>query len=119
MAATNVYVPRMNPGCFLPPLEVLKDQQKSLTQAPFKILLLPCISEHVRFLHALLRVESLFPTAPGSPDSTHNWSSKPNFWGLIFLVQDHWDGYPYVGFGLLTPWGEPLQFSLSPHFWVA
>ena len=30
------------------------------------------------------------------------------FWGLIFLLQDHWAGEPDVGLGSLAPWGGPL-----------
>ena len=53
----------MPPDCLLPLREVLQDLQVGLTQAPFKLLLLPWIPEHVRFCVGPLRVESLFPAA--------------------------------------------------------
>ena len=60
----------------LPLREALQDQQVGLTQAPFKLLLLPWISEHVRFCVRPLRVESLFPTAPRSRENKPHWPSK-------------------------------------------
>ena len=62
MAAASVYVPRVSPSCLLPLQEALQDQQVHLTQALFKCLLLPLISEHVKFCVHHLRVEFLFPT---------------------------------------------------------
>ena len=47
-------------------------------QAPFWLLLLPWSLEYVRFCVHALRVESVYPTAPGSPESKPHWPSKPN-----------------------------------------
>ena len=63
MSAASVYVPRVSCSFLLPLQEILQDQQVSLTQAPFKLLLLPWVLECVRFCVHPLRVESLFPTA--------------------------------------------------------
>ena len=43
--------------------EALQDQQVCLTQDPFKLFLLPCLPEHVRFCVHPLVVKSLFTTA--------------------------------------------------------
>ena len=59
---SSVCVPRMTSSCFLFLWETLQDQQVGLTQAPFKLLLLPWVPEHVRFCVLPLRVESLFHT---------------------------------------------------------
>ena len=64
MAAASVYVPRVSSSCLLALWEAFQDQQVGLIQAPFKLLLLPWVLEHVRFCVHPLRVESLlFPTA--------------------------------------------------------
>ena len=63
MAATSVYVPRLSSSCLLPLWEAVQVQQVGLTQAPFKLLLLPLVLAPVRFCVHPLRVESLFLTA--------------------------------------------------------
>ena len=60
MAAASIYVLRVSSSCLLPLVEPLQDQQEGLIQAPFKLLLLPRVSECVRFGVCPLRVESLF-----------------------------------------------------------
>ena len=66
MAAASVYVPRAGggggPSCLLPLSEAFQDQQEGLTQASFKLLLLPCFPEHVRFC-VPFKSGTLFPTA--------------------------------------------------------
>lgn len=62
-------------------LEVLQDHQIVLTQVPFKFLLLPCVSEHVRFCVYHLRVDLWsnipLPLLPSKP----YWTSKSNILG--------------------------------------
>ena len=57
MPASSVCVPTGSPRCLLTLQEALQDQHVGLTQAPFKLLLLPWVLECV----CPLRVESLFP----------------------------------------------------------
>ena len=75
LASTSVHVVERAPqnGCHqclcpqgqlqLPPASPGDSQQMSLTQAPFKLLLLPWVSECVRFCVLPLRVESIFSIA--------------------------------------------------------
>ena len=63
MAAASACEPRGSFICFLPLQEALEDQQVGVTQAPFRLLLLPWIPEYVGYCMCRLRVESLFPTA--------------------------------------------------------
>ena len=51
--------------CCLSFQKILQDQQVGLTQAPFKLFLLPWVPEHMRFCMFPLRVEFLFHT--GTP----------------------------------------------------
>ena len=59
MAAVSIYVPRMSPSCHLPLREAVQNHQVGMTQVPFKLLLLPYISEYVKFCVCPLRVECL------------------------------------------------------------
>ena len=63
ISVTSMYVPRVSSSCLLPLQESLQDQQMGLTQAPFKLLPLHWVSDHVRFCVCRTRTESLFPTA--------------------------------------------------------
>ena len=86
MAVIIVYVPRVSSSRLLPLWETLQDQQVGLTQASFKLLLLPWIPEHVRFCaHPQ-------PSAPS--DSKPAGLQSQIFWGPIFLVQDLWAWTP-------------------------
>ena len=69
LAAASVFIPSVSSSCLLFPWETLQDQQVGLTQAAFKLLLLPWVPEHVRCCVSLLRVECLFLTALGTPES--------------------------------------------------
>ena len=60
--------------------EALEDQQLSLTQALFRLLLLPLVPEHVRFSKHPLRVEP-----PGTLRSKPCWPSEPNVAGVCLL----------------------------------
>ena len=62
MAAATVCVPRVSFSCLLPLWKTLSVIR--FHQAPFKLVLLPWVPEHVRYCVLCLRVESLFPTAP-------------------------------------------------------
>lgn len=53
MAAISISVSRVSSNCHLLTQYVLQDQQLGLTQAPFKLLLLPCVPECVRFVCTL------------------------------------------------------------------
>ena len=50
MAAATVCVPGVTSRCLLPLQEALQDQEVALTQAPFKLLLLSWVLEHVDFV---------------------------------------------------------------------
>lgn len=62
MAATSVWVLRVNASHLLPLWELVQEQQVCLTRTPFKWLLLPWVPAHVRFCGSPLRVEFLFST---------------------------------------------------------
>lgn len=53
MAAASIHVPRVSFSCLLPLPEALQDQEVGLTQAAFKLLLMPLVLKHVRFVCAL------------------------------------------------------------------
>lgn len=59
MAAASACEPRGSFICLLPYQEVLEDQQVGVTQAPFRLLLLPWIPEYVGYCICPLRVESV------------------------------------------------------------
>ena len=63
MTTTSICVPSMCPSCLLPLQEDFWDQQLGLTSAPFELLLLPWVSQHVRLCARPVRAESLFPTS--------------------------------------------------------
>ena len=50
MAAASVSITRVTSSHLLPLWETLQDKQLGLTQGPNKLLLLPWVLEHVRFL---------------------------------------------------------------------
>ena len=108
-AAAHVCVPRVNSSCLLLLWETLQDQQLGLTQATFKLLLLPWVPEHVRFCVCPIEVQSLFPKALWVLESKSHWASKPNILAALFPAQDPQAGQPDVGLRQLAPWGEPLQ----------
>ena len=62
--------------------KILQDQQVGLTQAPFKLLLLLWVPEHVIFCMFPLRVEFLFHTALWDSPSKPHCPSKPNVLGV-------------------------------------
>lgn len=59
MAAASACESRESFICFLPLQEALEDQQVGVTQAPFRLLLLPWVLEHVRLSVHPLGVESV------------------------------------------------------------
>lgn len=63
MAASSIRIPRVSSSCLLSLWETPQDQQNVLTLAPFKLLLLLCVPESVRFCVHPLSVESLFATS--------------------------------------------------------
>ena len=109
MSATSVCVLRVSSSCLLPLWVVLQDQQVGLTQAPFILLLLPWVPEHVRFCVHSLRVESQFPTALWLSQNNSLWSSKPNVLGAHLPDTGPSAGEPDIGLRSLTPWGESLK----------
>lgn len=83
MVAVRTYVPSVSSNCFLSFWVALQDQQVDLTQAPFKLLFLSCVSKFMRFCVSVLRVDSLFPNSPLSLKvSNPCWPSKPD----VFLM---------------------------------
>ena len=102
MAAASIYVPSGSPSCLLPLLEAPQDQQVGLTKAPFK-LLLPLVSEHVRFCVCPLRVESVSHSPLALLKIIPTDLQSQMFWGLVFLVQEPWAGESNVGLRPLTP----------------
>ena len=111
MAATSVHVHKGNSHIFLPLQEALRDHQGGLTQASFKLLLLPWIPAHMGFcVHkekknrgevsifhsplALLKVSPIgLQTKPSKGSSS--WCRTPRLkimmWSLnpSLLVEDH------------------------------
>ena len=77
MAAASVCVPRVSPNCLL----LLWDKQVGLTQAPFKLLLLPWVPESVRLLCTPFKSGVSFPQPSGSSKRKPHWPSKPNVLG--------------------------------------
>lgn len=60
---------------------LLQDQQVGLIQTTFKLLSWLWVPECVKVCTGALRVESLFPTASGSPMLKSHWLSKPEIPG--------------------------------------
>ena len=82
MAAASVYVPSVSTGCLWSLWEALQDQLVGLTQAPFKLLLLPWVLEGVRCLECTLRMESVFHSLPSSPNANRAAFKVRRFRGL-------------------------------------
>ena len=76
----SVYVPRVSPSCILPLWEALQDQKAVLTHAPFKLLLLPWVSEHVRFCVCPLIVESVSYNPPTLAKASPTGLQSQIFW---------------------------------------
>ena len=79
-----------------------------LTQDPFKILLLPWLSEYVRFLLSPKSGVSLTYSPLALLNVSPTGLQRQMFWGLIFLAQDRWPGEADVGLRPFPPWGEAL-----------
>ena len=89
--------------------EALEDQQWSLTQAPFRLLLLPWVLEHVRLSVHPLGVESVSHSLLGLSEVSPTGLKAKEFCSLLFPVKDLWAGEPNVGLRPILPWGECLQ----------
>ena len=118
----------------LPPpfREVPQDQQVGLTQAPFKLLPLGWISEHVRFYMSPLREESMFPTAlwlshtsappafkARSSGGLSSWCWTPRLGSLMWgsdhsLLGENLCSCDYPPICGLPTWGVGLTYTL--HF---
>ena len=88
MTVTSIYVPRVRSSCLLPLWEALQDQQVGLTQASFKLLILPWVSEHVRLCGHCLRVESTSHSPLALLKVSLTGLQSQTLWGLVFPVQD-------------------------------
>ena len=80
LACTHVLVEQaLQDGCHqhLCPQGALQDQQVGLTEAPFKLLLMPWFLEHVRFVCSPFKSEVYFPWPSGSLEYKLYWPSQP------------------------------------------
>ena len=78
MSTASVYIHRVNCSHLLPLWETLQDQQVCLTQAHTKLLLLPWVWEHVRFLCVSIKSEVYFPQPSRTTGTKPCWPSNPN-----------------------------------------
>lgn len=86
------------------------NQQVGLIEVPFKLLLLPCILEHMTFCMCPIRMEFLFSQPSGSSESKACWSKAEYSGGSSSQCQS-----PQLGacYGVkTTPWRKPLQLCL-------
>ena len=97
MAATSVSTTRVTSCHLLPLWETLQDKQVGLTQGLNKLLLLPWVLEHVRFLCVPFKGGICFPPSSMSPKSKPGGLQSQMLWGPIFLVQKTQAGEPDVG----------------------
>lgn len=89
--------------------ESLQDQQVGLTQAPFTLLLLPRVSEHVRFCVHPLRVESISHSHMALLKVSSAGLQSQMFWGLYSQPRTPGLGDSEVGLRPLASWvGENL-----------
>ena len=118
MATTSVYVLRVSPSCLLPLLEALQDQQVSLAQATFKLLLLPWVSEceilRTSFNSGVSESYSSLALLNASPTGLQSQM----FWELIFLISGPscWGAFC----GTCTPHslGRMSAIMIILHMWV-
>ena len=82
MAAATGCVPKASFSCLLPLWKTLSVIR--FHQAPFKLVLLPRVPEHIRYCVHCLRWSLYFPQPPGSPGSKSHWPSKPGILGAVF-----------------------------------
>ena len=114
MAAASVFVPRMSSSCLLLLWETRHDQQVGLSQAPFKILLLPWVLEH-EFLGASFKSGvSISPCPLGLPKVSSTGLQSQMLWGLASWHKTLGFGDPDVGLRPIVPWEEPLQLIILP-----
>lgn len=92
MAATSVYIPRVNCDYLLPLLGNLQNQQVCLTWASLKSQLLPYILEHVRFCVHHLMVKSLFVSPLWLPKVSPTSLLSHVLWSVL-----SWCRYNYTG----------------------
>ena len=86
MASASIYVLRGNFSCLLLLQEALQDQQMGMTQAPFKLLPLPWVLEHV-ILHAFCHSGiSLFNSLLALIYTHPHWPSKSAIQGAYLCV---------------------------------
>lgn len=105
MAAASVYIARVICSHLLPLWGTLQDKQVGLTQGPNKLLLLPWVLEHVRFLCVPFRCGiSYFPPPSMSPKSKPGGLQSQMLWGPIFLVQKTQAREPDVELKPLAAW---------------
>ena len=83
-----------------------ESQQLHLTQAPFKLLLIPWVLEQVRFCVCHLRVQSVFYMSLAPLKVSLIWPPKLNI--INSLVHNPQSGVPAVGLGPIASWGEIL-----------
>ena len=83
-AVPSVCVPRVSSSCLLSLQETLQDQQVGLTQAPFKLLLLPWILECELLCVPFKRGVSISPSPLGLLKLSPAGLQSQTFWGLIF-----------------------------------
>lgn len=84
ISVASMYVPRASSNCLLLLYKALQDQQRGLTQAPFHLLALHWVSDHVRLCVCVLQSGIYVSYRP--PDLLYvNPASLqgPRFWGFL------------------------------------
>lgn len=113
--------PQEESRCLIPPWEVVQDHR----WVWLSVLSNYCLDTGTQTVWDFIypwRGESLFysPLTLLSPRLAGFQSQM--LWEPVFLVQDPKVGESDMGFGLLVPWGEPLQlwlFMSCSHLWAA
>ena len=98
MAATGGFVPRGIPVTSYISERLLQDHQVGLTSAPFRLLPLHWVLEHIRVCVHPLRVKS-FLQSSGSSNTSPCGLQSQLFSEVVFPVQDTQTGEPDVGLG--------------------
>lgn len=94
--------------------EVLQDKQASLNQVPFKLILLPWVSECVKFSVHPLREEALFPIPLWISPKPAPLAFKAKHSGGSFPEQKPWAGEPRgAQWETLTPHSLGRSFAID------
>lgn len=96
IASSSVYILRVSSSFFLRLQKYVQQQQVSLNQIPFRLLLLPWIQEHVKFSEPLKSGVYISHHSLGLLKENPTCFQSQTLWGLLFPVQDPQAREPYV-----------------------